>query len=167
MQCVTATRRFSHSYSHNSPRPQPHLSVTLRHTRATDSAPVNQTGQGGACFCVCDQQTKKAYRRLASSVKMRRRRYTIYTILALLAFALLVTGIVMSTMEDISSYGDQWSIGNVQFPTFSIPAIAACTVIIFIAISLIHLICKAHCWRKDRRFLRTPILTDPEAIYDN
>ena len=113
------------------------------------------------------QQTKKAYRRLASSVKIRRSRYTIYTILALLAFALLSTGMFLSTVEDVSSYGDQWSIGEVPFPTFSITVIAACAAILFIAISLIHLICKSHCWRKDRKFLSTPIVADPAAIYDN
>ena len=113
------------------------------------------------------RQTLKAYRRLSSSTKIRRKRYTFLTTLALVAFALLVGGIAWSAIEDESAYLDLWSMGSIQLPTFSIPAIAACAAILFTAISLIHLICKAHCKRKDRRFLNTPIVTDLTAIYDN
>ena len=114
------------------------------------------------------QQTKKAYRRLASSVKMRRHRYTFYTILALIAFALLVAGMVYSIVNGqqttdnspFSMFNAQCSIVNIN-----LPALAACAAILFVAITLIHLICKGHCWRKDRKFLNTPIVTDPAEIY--
>ena len=114
------------------------------------------------------QQTKKAYRRLASPVKMRRRRYAIYTIIALVAFALLVTGMVYSIVNGqqttdnspFSMFNAQCSIFNINFP-----ALAVCAAILFVAITLIHLICKGHCWRKDRKFLNTPIVADLEEIY--
>ena len=113
-------------------------------------------------------QTKKAYRRLASSVKMRRHRYTFYTILALMAFALFVAGMVYSIVNGQQTTDNSpFSMFDVQYSIFNIdfPALAACAAILFVAITLIHLICKGHCWRKDRKFLNTPIVADPAEIY--
>ena len=115
------------------------------------------------------QQTRKAYRRLSRATKLRRCYYSVLSILYILAALVLILGIALAMWplpidNSASLIGDNCLWLNALPP---IPIIAPCAAIVFLAVSLIHLICKNHCRRRDNKLLNLPLVNDPSYIMEN
>lgn len=114
------------------------------------------------------QQTRKAYRRLSSTTKLRRSYYSRLTMLFLTAALVLIVGIVLAIWPLAGDTSATIINNSVTIPGLpSVPAITLCSAIVFAASALIHHICRIHCRRRDYKMLNTPIITNTAQIFES
>lgn len=112
-------------------------------------------------------QIRKAYRRLPRLAKLRRRYYTMLTMLLLVTEIALLTGVYFALFplnDDTSASIVGQYMMLPQLPP--IPIAAPCAFIVFLALLLIHIIYKIHCISRDNKRLNTPLVSDPASLLD-
>ncbi len=110
---------------------------------------------------------RKAQRKMKAGTKIRRRHYTILTLVYLLSVLILAAGIGCYIAPSPSDTTKQiLDLGMLPPPLDDIPALPAVAMLVFLIVSLIHLIAILYHNRRDVRNLYVPLQNNPDVMLD-